>query len=389
MSTTKRRAVGVQVRHKQGCPARDGARCRCRPSYRGQVWDPETKRPRKGPWMPTEAAARAWRVDATRAGRIIRDESRTIGEALLDVLDKAERGHVRNRSGATFKPSVLASYRNLVAARLVPRFGETPLGALTQPDLHAYVRDLLAEGLSPSTVRNCLMPLRIAYREAVAHGEVPANPVTGLRLPASAAKRDRIADPREAERLLAALPDEDRTLWATALYSGLRRGELMALRWRDVDAKAGVLRVDALRGSYDPRSGTFGPPKSKAAARAVPVIARLRPYLAKRGRADALVFGRDGDADRPFSSETAVTRARRAWAAADPPLTPLGLHEARHTFASYLIAAGANAKAVTTALGHSSVSITFDRYGHLFPGHEDELRGLLDAFLPVGQGDAP
>lgn len=382
MSTTKRRAVGVQVRHKQGCPATDGGRCRCRPSYRGQVWDAETKRPRKGPWMATEAAARAWRVDATRAGRIARDDSRTIGEALLDVLAQAERGHVRNRSGATFKPSVLASYRNLIAARLVPRFGETQLGALTQPDLHAYVRDLLAEGLSPSTVRNVLMPLRIVYREAVAHGEVVVNPVTGLRLPSSAATRDRTADPAEAELLLAALPDdEDRAMWATALYSGLRRGELMALRWRDVDTKADVLRVDALRGSYDPRSGTFGPPKSRAAVRAVPIIARLRPYLAKRGRADALVFSREGDPDRPFSSETAVTRARRAWAATDPPLEPLGLHECRHTFASYLIASGANAKAVTTALGHSSVAITFDRYGHLFPGHEDELRGLLDAYL--------
>lgn len=325
-------------------------------------------------------------MDATRAGRIVRDDSRTIGEALLDVLDKAGRGHVRNRSGGTFKPSVLVSYRNLAAARLIPHFGETQLGALTQPDLHAYVRDLLAEGLSPSTVRNTLMPLRIAYREAVAHGEVAVNPVTGLHLPSSATKRDRIADPDEAERLLAALPDEDRTLWATALYSGLRRGELMALRWRDVDKKAGVLRVDATRGSYDPRSGTFGPPKSRAAVRAVPIIARLRPYLAKRGRADALVFSRDGSPGRPFSSETAVMRARRAWAAQDPPLEPLGLHEARHTFASYLIASGANAKAVTTALGHSSVAITFDRYGHLFAGHEDELRGLLDAFLPVAPG---
>jgi integrase len=59
----------------------------------------------------------------------------------------------------------------------------------------------------------------------------------------------------------------------------------------------------------------------------------------------------------------------------------LGLHEARHTFASILIAAGANAKAISTFMGHGSISITFDRYGHLMPGSEAEVRGLMDAYL--------
>ncbi|MDQ3893096.1 MAG: tyrosine-type recombinase/integrase [Actinomycetota bacterium] len=63
------------------------------------------------------------------------------------------------------------------------------------------------------------------------------------------------------------------------------------------------------------------------------------------------------------------------------PLKPLGLHEARHTFASLMIDAGVNAKALTTYLGHSSVEITFDRYGHLMPGNENEAAALLDAYL--------
>jgi site-specific recombinase XerD len=62
-------------------------------------------------------------------------------------------------------------------------------------------------------------------------------------------------------------------------------------------------------------------------------------------------------------------------------LARIGLHEARHTFGSHLIAAGLNAKAVTTIIGHSSVATTFDIYGHLFPGHEDEAPGLLDTYL--------
>ena len=75
----------------------------------------------------------------------------------------------------------------------------------------------------------------------------------------------------------------------------------------------------------------------------------------------------------------AVTRAQRAWEAAG--LAKIGLHEARHTYASLMIAAGANAKALSTYMGHSSVTVTYDRYGHLMPGNENEAAALLDTYL--------
>ena len=79
------------------------------------------------------------------------------------------------------------------------------------------------------------MPLRAIYRRALARGEVTVNPTTGPELPAVRGRRDRIASPIEAADLIAALPEIDRALWATAMYAGLRRGELMAMRWEDVD----------------------------------------------------------------------------------------------------------------------------------------------------------
>jgi integrase len=89
------------------------------------------------------------------------------------------------------------------------------------------------------------------------------------------------------------------------------------------------------------------------------------------------VFGRCPDT--PFQSMTVWERARRAWKRAG--LKPIGLHECRHTFASLMIAAGVNAKTLSTFMGHSSVTFTLDRYGHLFPGSEKEAAGLLDAYL--------
>jgi len=74
-----------------------------------------------------------------------------------------------------------------------------------------------------------------------------------------------------------------------------------------------------------------------------------------------------------------MNRARRAWKAAG--LEPVTLHECRHTFASLMIAAGVNAKALSTYMGHATISITLDRYGHLMPGNEAEAAGLLDAYL--------
>ena len=83
--------------------------------------------------------------------------------------------------------------------------------------------------------------------------------------------------------------------------------------------------------------------------------------------------------ERPFNRDQLVARADKAWTAAGLP--PIGLHEARHTCASIFIAAGVNVKALSSYLGHASITITLDRYGHLMPGSQDEAVGLVDGYL--------
>ena len=91
---------------------------------------------------------------------------------------------------------------------------------------------------------------------------------------------------------------------------------------------------------------------------------------------DDLVFG---EQSRPFRGETLLSRAYARWA--DARLERLTLHNCRHTYASLMIAAGTNAKALSSYMGHSSIQVTFDRYGHLMPGNEEQAAGLLDAYL--------
>jgi integrase len=337
---------------------------------------------------------------ALRKGTLRAPTAVTLREEAQAWLDGARSGVIRTRGGRRFKPSVLRSYERALKLRILPELGGAKLGSITHIDLQHFVDRLRATpvdparpqlgALDPSTIRNTIVPLRSIFRHALRRGRVAVNPTAGLELPAIEGRRDRIAAPAEAARLLEALASwpsttGDVSLWAAALYAGLRRGELQALEWADVDLDHGLIGV---RRSWDDKEGVIET-KSRAGTRTVPIAAVLRGHLLahhlRHGRPTAgLVFGRTPT--QPFSPSSLRLRALSAWRNADGgPLIPIGLHECRHTFASLMIAAGVNAKALSTYLGHSSIQITLDRYGHLMPGNEQEAARLLDRYLRTGE----
>ena len=375
MEEEKLMAEGIEVRHSRSCRSgRSDGRC-CGATYRAQVWSARNGKQIKKT-LPTLSAAKAWRQDAQvalRQGTLRPASPSTLKQAADAWLEGARKGLIRNRSGDVYKPSAIRSYEASLRLRVVPELGAVRLTEIRRTDLQDFTDGLLAEGLDPSTIQTTLMPLRAIYRRAVARGEMAVNPTTGLELPAVRGKRDRIASPEEAAHLIAALLPDDRALWATAMYGGLRRGELMALRWENVDLAKGVIRVD--RG-WDMLEGVIEL-KSHKGRRMVPIAAVLRDHLVEHRMSahDGLVFGRTPLS--PFSPNSVSARAATAWA----KVKPITLHEARHTFASLMIAAGVNAKALSTYMGHANIAITLDRYGHLMPGNEEEAAGLLDAYL--------
>jgi integrase len=370
---------GIQVRHSKLCPTRSGGACKCKPTYQANVWSARDGK-RLFKTFPTIAEAKAWRTEAQvalRKGTMRAGASGTLREAAEAWLEGARSGAIRNRSGHRYKPSAIRGYETSLVTRVLPELGGARLVEIRRIDLQDLADRLYADGLDASTVRNTLMPLRALFRRAVARGDVAVNPTTGLELPAVEGSRDRIASPAEAAALLAGLPERERALWATAMYAGLRRGELLALCWEDVDLAAGVVHVER---SWDAKEGVVAP-KSRAARRTVPIAAVLRDYLVEHklrsGRRVGLVFGTSYT--QPFTPSNVRKRANAAWARAG--LEPIGLHECRHTFASLMIAAGVSAKALSAYMGHSSVTITLDRYGHLMPGNESETAALLDSYL--------
>ena len=382
---SQRSPQGIRVRHSRNCTSTSDRRCNCTPSYEASVYSVRDGRKIRRTF-PTLAAAKGWRADAAsalRKGTMRAPSQTTLREAAQVWVAGALDGSIRTRSGDTYKPSALRGYEQALRTRILPDLGAAKLSEVARSDVQDLADRLLARGLDPSTIRNALMPLRAIYRRAVSRGDVAVNPTTGLELPAVRGRRDRIASPAEAAALVAALPEHERALWATALYGGLRRGELMALAWEHVDFAGGVIRVER---SYDPQAAEYVTPKSRAGTRKVPIAAVLREHLVahrlRSGRATGLVFGTTPS--RPFDSWQVKGRADKVWREAG--LVPIGMHESRHTFASLMIAAGVNAKALAVYMGHASVTITLDRYGHLLPGNEGEAAGLLDAYLAQSEG---
>lgn len=353
--------------------------------FRAQAWDNQQQR-NVYKTFPTRAAAAAWRRDMqTRIarGEVRASEPTTVAEAYEFWFAAALAGQIRSRGGTPYKASVLHSYDILFKSRVLPTFGRTKVGELRRVGVQRYVDSLIAEGLAAQTIKNVVVALRVLLKWCVREELIQANPCDGLELPSGEKVRDRIATPAEAAALIDALPDaRDRAIMATAFYAGLRRGELMGLRWSDVLLAEKRIEV---RQSYDPRTKTFGTPKSAAGYRigerapGIPDV--LVPYLDQldRGRND-LVFGHAGNGPTsPFSSAKLAERCREAWKLRG--LEAIGLHEARHTYASICIAAGINIKTLSTWMGHSSITITLDRYGHLLPGSAAEALGLLNDHL--------
>lgn len=358
--------TGFRRRHSASCP-RSGE-CRC--SWEASVGSGRGPRVRRS--FRTLKEARSWRADALkqleRGEFSSRVESPKLRDAAAVLFDGMRDGSVRTRSGHRYKPSVIRSYENALKAYVLDSLGALRLVEITRRDVQALADGLARDRKSASTVRNALMPLRVIYRRALRDGMAVVNPCVGIDLPARDESPREPPTREEAVALLASLPIAERPLWATALYAGLRLGELRALRWEDVDLDAGVIHV---RWNMD-ATGELVAPKSRAGKRDVPIPLVLRGYLLERRMVNrsGFVFGRGED-------------AFRLWEVRRQP----GLHACRHAYASFMIAAGVNLKTLTVFMGHSSVTVTADRYGHLFPGSEAEAAGLLDAYLAVGEAE--
>lgn len=278
------------------------------------------------------------------------------------------------------KPKTLVGYESNLRAHVLPRFGRYELRQVSRLDVEEWVAELRSKGLGQSGVRQARQILNSMMNLAVETGYLATNPVAGVRIARERQPEMLFLTAEEVERLATAIRPEYSTLVYVFAYGGLRWGELAALRRRRCHLLQSRLEiaesVSEARGELH-----FGSTKTYR-TRMVVIPGFLRDLLAEhlsRSVPDdpaALVF------TSPKGHPLRNTNFRRnIWY---PALAEAGLpeglriHDLRHTCASLLISQGAHPKAIQAHLGHSSIAVTMDKYGHLFPSDIDALAHSLD-----------
>jgi integrase len=293
----------------------------------------------------------------------------------------------------TVKPRTWHRYESFVRLHVEPTLGKVRLAKLAPEHLDHLYADLLARGLSPTTVGHLHAMLHDALKQAVRRGTVPRNVTEFVDRPRARRHEIRTLSAEEARGLLAAAEgDPFEALYVVALTTGLRQGELLALRWRDVDLGAGTLQVrGTLQRGHDNELEILEP-KTKSSVRLVQLSLLGVDALKRHATGQAELRRAAGDAwdDRGLVFTNEIGRpvnASNLWGRSFRPLLKragiegLRFHDLRHSAATLLLGQNVHPKVVSEMLGHADVGITLDLYSHVTPTMQAHAASAFDTLL--------
>lgn len=260
-----------------------------------------------------------------------------------------------------YKPSTRAEYTACVRNHLLPWFGSLDLCEVSSARVQTYVASVASGELSASSVRNHLTVLRSMFTVAQSWGLVDANPIDGVVGPRAERADINYLSPSEIRQLIEATPAKWRPLIASACLLGLRKGELLALRWSDIDFEKATVRISSTL-----YRGHLQTAKTSSSVRSVPLAGFVAVQLlslkdSTRSEGD-FVFTQD---DKLLDSRVPNRVLSRSLRAAG--LKSIRFHDLRHSFVAAHIAAGTPVKVIQALAGHATVKTTMDVYGHLMP----------------------
>lgn len=288
-------------------------------------------------------------------------------------------------AGVDWKPLTRSRYENVLKVHVLPAFGTAPVGTIDRLKVQRYVASLADAGASPGSIRKVYAVVKMVLDAAVDAKALKANPAVGVRLPRPQRRKMLVLEAQEVTLLAGDMPEPYGLLVKLAAWSGLRAGEIAALRVSDLDLARGSARVSD---SIADLGGHLHRGSTKNHREATVVLPRglcddLAAFLAARhgGPAphDAALFTAPGGG--PFRHGNFYPRLFKPAVERALPehLHRLRFHDLRHTCASLLIAQGWHPKAVSEQLRHASITITMDLYGHLLASYSQQLVERLDA----------
>ncbi len=310
---------------------------------------------------------------------------------VADYMDRWLEDSVKQRVGSY---RTHESYQQLARSYLLPALGHLKLTQIQPEHLEQVYRGMQDRGLSASTVHRTHAVVRSMLKQAAQRGHVPRNVATLVQLPRVQRQELQTLDEEQVRRLLeAARGTRHEALITLAVMTGLRQGELLGLRWADVDIEAGTLTV---RFQLNHR-GEFAQPKTRAARRTMrlptPVVEVLRAHkirqMEDRLRAGEwwedhnLVFCSHRTWPKRAGTPLGHRNVFRAFKALlqKAGLPDIRFHDLRHTAATMMLAHGVNIKVAQARLGHAQINLTLDTYSHALPSMDEEAAEKLAALM--------
>lgn len=323
---------------------------------------------------------------------IMVDASRqTVEHYLWYWLEQSARDHVR--------PRTYERYEQYVRPHLIPTLGKIKLQALSPQHIQAWKSKKLKEGLSPTTVRSMHVILHKALSDAVKLGLIARNVTEMVSPPRKAHQEMQVLTASQARQFLNAVVDQpDAALFTLALATGMRRGELLGLKWQDIDFQGSLLRVRRTLNRVPTVLGegagllVESEPKTMQSRRsivlpgfAVEALQRQKQVQIEWKRYAGAAWEEHGyvfttPLGRYIHPNTLYARFKALLKKAGLPA--IRFHDLRHSVASLLLSSGVHPKVVQEILGHSQISMTMDIYSHVLPiMHQDAMDKLHQAFL--------
>jgi integrase len=317
-------------------------------------------------------------------GGIVFDEGTTFGDYLDQWLLSSVKGSV--------KPITYESYERYVRVHIKPALGHVKLTKLTAAHLQGLYAAKLTYSLAPGTVRYMHAVIHRSLRQAHRWQLVPQNVAALTDPPKPRPEEIRPLDAAQTKRLLeTARGNELEALFVIAVTAGLRRGELLGLRWSDIDLDAATMHVSRTlsRAKSGPRFTTPKNGKGRNVKLGVRAVEALKRHRATQSAARLKAGSAWQDNDLVFATSTGAPLSpdvvdrghfKPLLSRAGLPITTR-LHDLRHTCATLLLAQGMHPRLVQELLGHATVAMTLDRYSHVMPGMGEQTAAAMDAAL--------
>lgn len=276
--------------------------------------------------------------------------------------------------------STMKSYLSHARIHIAPRIGGVELQTLSRSDVRDFMYGMLDDGVSRAQVKKVMVSLRSILSEAVEREWITHNVSTDVKLRRKARTvEDEKIIPTKAEirTIIENAPESHRAMFVTAIFTGMRISELRGLTWECVDLERKIIKVAKRADEF----GEMGPPKSRAGVREIPMAPKVVATLhAWKGAVVAseinLVFPNGAGKVQNYSN--IYNRVFKPMLVAneivdDRGRAKFGIHALRHAAASLFIEQGWNPKKIQTLLGHASITMTMDTYGHLFETPEEDV----------------